>query len=113
MEWKSISKESPQIGHIYVVVDVKGSFSLREYRDVFITERGRTKHWNASEPELYEVVDRKTMFTPVGREVGPVPRKDLLMFFCEVPEPPGKLKESKEIRDQIKALERELEKLGG
>lgn len=57
--------------------------------------------------------ESKPMFIPITQSYGTVPRKNLMMYFCEVPPAPAGLQEASEIREQIKELERRLESLGG
>lgn len=115
MEWKSVRTGKPKPNKIYVVVDVKGSFCLREYKDVLIYERNpkSAKRWRLAEQADETAIERKTMFVPVGNTFGIVPKKNVYMYFCEVPDAPDGLQEAHEIREKIKMLEKELERLGG
>lgn len=111
MEWKSARTEKPALNSICVTVDVKGVFSLRRYQKAYVFERNYKKyHWQL---EPVHGGEERELFTPIANSHGPVPTKDLIMYFCEVPVVPNGFQEANEIREQIKQLEKRLEALGG
>ena len=115
MEWKSARTETPKIGRLYICIDTKGKYRIRRYEKVTVSNG---KFCTIERAKMNGEFDENLImdkFIPVDHDFGRAIKDPnyRILYFMEMPEPPSFVDEAKEIRRQIRLLEKQLEQLGG
>lgn len=115
LEWKSVTEDKPELGSTCVVIDINGRYLLRKYVNVCIYDyTSNSRRWIIREDGRHDILFRENMFIPVNSTFGPIPKRTATMYlyYMELPNPPQKVDEAREMLAQIDALKKRIRQLG-